>query len=82
MNTNYSRTPKAMKCHISRCMVLLASVAVDQDWKTDFPKEITTPDRIQSKLGDLKFQDGYPARETASSKGSRPARETGSVSGQ
>ena len=59
MSTNYrSRTPKAMKCHISRCVVLLASVAMARDWKTDIPKEITTPDHVQSKLGDLNFKDG------------------------
>ena len=59
MNTNYwSRTPKAMKCHISRCVVLLVSVAIAQDWKTDISKEITTPDHVQSKLGDLDFKNG------------------------
>ena len=65
MNTNYkSRTPKAMKCTISCCVVQLASVAMAQDWKTDIPKEITTPDHVQSKLGDLDFNDGYPTQES------------------
>jgi hypothetical protein len=41
------------------------SVAMAQDWKTDIPKEITTPDHVQSKLGDLDFKDGYPTQETA-----------------
>jgi hypothetical protein len=29
-----------------------------QDWKTDISKEITTPDHVQSKLGDLDFKNG------------------------
>jgi hypothetical protein len=45
---------------------VLLHVAVAQDWKTEIPKEVTTPDRVQSKLGDLEFKDGYPTRETAS----------------
>jgi hypothetical protein len=36
-----------------------------QDWKTDIPKEITTPDHSRSKIGDLDFKDGYPTQETA-----------------
>ena len=29
------------------------------------PQEITTPDSVQSKLGNLDFKDGYPSPETA-----------------
>ncbi|MHC4352768.1 MAG: DUF1254 domain-containing protein, partial [Planctomycetota bacterium] len=55
----------AMKYTITCCVVLLGSVAMAQDWKTDIPKEITTPDHIQSKIGDLDYKDGYPTQETA-----------------
>ena len=49
----------ATKCAAACCVVLLASVAMAQDWKTDIPKEITTPDHVRSRLGDLDFKDGY-----------------------
>ena len=52
------RTIKAMEYIFACCVVLLASVAMAQDWKPDIPKEITTPDHVQSKLGDLNFKDG------------------------
>jgi len=47
-------------------LVVLTSVTLAEDWKTDIPKEITTPDLIQSKIGDLDFKDGYPVKDTAS----------------
>jgi hypothetical protein len=49
---------KAMEYIITCCVVLLASVAMAQYWKTGIPKEITTPEHVQSKLGDLNFKDG------------------------
>jgi hypothetical protein len=36
-----------------------------QDWKTDIPEFLTTPDRVESKIGALQFKDGYPVGETA-----------------
>ena len=53
MSTNYNhkkRTMKAMEYIITCCVVLLASVAMARDWKTDIPKEITTPDHVQSMI--------------------------------
>jgi hypothetical protein len=44
---------------------MMASVAVAQDWKTDIPKFLTTPDKVESERGTLQFNDGYPTRETA-----------------
>ncbi len=44
------------------CALAVASNACAQE---GIPKEITTPDHVQSKLGDLGFQDGYPTQETA-----------------
>ena len=44
------------------CAFAVAANACAQD---GIPKEITTPDHVQSKLGDLDFKDGYPTRETA-----------------
>ena len=57
-----------------RCNRLLFSSAVfsfaiaisaDAYCQDGIPTEITTPDHIQSKLGDLDFKDGYPSKETA-----------------
>jgi hypothetical protein len=45
--------------------MIAPAVAMAQDWKTDIPKEITTPDHVPSELGDLDFKDGYPTQETA-----------------
>jgi hypothetical protein len=45
--------------------MMTVSVVIGQDWKTDIPKEITTPDHVQSKIGDLDFEDGYPTQDTA-----------------
>ena len=44
------------------CACVVAANACAQD---DIPREITTPDHVQSKLGDLNFRDGYPTQETA-----------------
>ena len=65
MSANRSQKETTMKCIITCCLVLLTSIAMAQDWKTDIPKEITTPDQVQSKIGDLDFKDGYPTPETA-----------------
>jgi hypothetical protein len=46
-------------------IVMMVSVAMAQEWKTDIPRGITTPDHVQSKIGDLEFKDGYPTQETA-----------------
>ncbi|MHC4912197.1 MAG: DUF1254 domain-containing protein, partial [Planctomycetota bacterium] len=34
-------------------------------YNTEVPKSITTPDKVETRLGTLEFKDGYPARETA-----------------
>jgi hypothetical protein len=60
-----SRTALAPRWAVACCVVLLASVAMADDWKTDIPKETTTPDHVRSKIGDLEFKDGYPVPETA-----------------
>ena len=39
---------------------LLATSAQAQTMKTDIPKSITTPDSIETRLGTLKFRDGFP----------------------
>jgi hypothetical protein len=54
-----------MKSIITCFVVMLASVAMAQDWKTDIPGSITTPDKVESKIGTLQFKDGYPIEETA-----------------
>jgi hypothetical protein len=42
-----------------------ASPTTAGDWKTDIPKSITTPDKVDSKIGALEFRDGYPVGDTA-----------------
>lgn len=46
-------------------IAMVVSVAMGQDWKTNIPDYLTTPDNIESKIGTLRFNDGYPTRETA-----------------
>jgi hypothetical protein len=36
-----------------------------QEVRTEIPASITTPDRVESKIGILQFKDGYPTSETA-----------------
>jgi hypothetical protein len=31
---------------------------------TDIPPEITTPDKVETRLGTLDFFDGYPSKDT------------------
>jgi hypothetical protein len=40
--------------------VVTATTAGAQKMKTDIPASITTPDSIESRLGTLKFRDGFP----------------------
>ncbi len=63
--TEKEKTMKSMKFTVICCVIMQASVALAQDWKTDIPKSITTPDKIESKIGTLKFKDGYPVGDTA-----------------
>jgi hypothetical protein len=37
-----------------------ASPAFAQKYKTDIPPEITVPDSIETRIGTLKFTDGFP----------------------
>jgi hypothetical protein len=32
---------------------------------TEIPKSITTPDRVETRIGTLEFFDGFPTEETA-----------------
>ena len=36
-----------------------------QETRTEIPAFLTTPDKVESKIGTLQFNDGYPTRETA-----------------
>ncbi len=48
--------------------VLLGALAIPataQDFKTEIPEFLTTPDRVESHLGTLEFKDGYPVGDTA-----------------
>ena len=36
-----------------------------QAQQTKIPPSITTPDKIESRIGTLRFKDGYPVGDTA-----------------
>ena len=42
----------------------LAQTAPKLKMTTDIPAEITTPDSVETRLGTLKFFDGFPDKET------------------
>jgi hypothetical protein len=51
-------------------MVLLvvavaAGEATRMKMSTEIPKSITTPDRVETRIGTLEFFDGFPTEETA-----------------
>ena len=51
----------------SLCIVLgllMASTAVAQSYKTDIPPSIVTPDTLETRLGTLRFTDGFPDEAT------------------
>lgn len=41
------------------------SVGVAQEVRTEIPASITTPNKVETRLGTLQFKDGYPVGETA-----------------
>ncbi|MCP4901360.1 MAG: DUF1254 domain-containing protein, partial [bacterium] len=48
--------------------VMAASIATTggaQVKPTKIPESITTPDTVESRIGTLRFRDGYPTKETA-----------------
>jgi hypothetical protein len=44
--------------------LLVASTAVAQTYKTDIPPAIMTPDSLETRLGTLRFTDGFPDEAT------------------
>ena len=44
--------------------ILVAGLAISptfaQKYKTEIPPQITTPDTLETRLGTLKFNDGFP----------------------
>ena len=43
----------------------MVTTGMAQEVRTPIPGSITTPDRVESKIGPLQFRDGYPTAETA-----------------
>ena len=43
----------------------LATTSTAQADKTEVPVSITTPDSVETKIGTLQFDDGYPTKESA-----------------
>jgi hypothetical protein len=61
---------KTKKSMMASLAVLIAVGIVTAGWaqeiRTKIPASITTPDRVETKIGTLEFKDGYPTGETAS----------------
>ncbi|MCK4839591.1 MAG: DUF1254 domain-containing protein, partial [Desulfobulbaceae bacterium] len=49
----------------SLAVLMLSGVVTTGSAETKIPVYITTPDRVESKIGTLQFKDGYPIGETA-----------------
>ena len=45
---------------VALALFVTAMSASAQKMKTDIPPEITTPDSVETRLGTLKFRDGFP----------------------
>jgi hypothetical protein len=41
-------------------LICAAPAAFTQKYKTEIPPAITTPDSLETRLGTLKFTDGFP----------------------
>ena len=55
------KLPSAM---IVCSVVLLATVPSTSRGAPDVPASITTPDRVETRIGTLEFRDGVPTPET------------------
>jgi hypothetical protein len=60
---------KTKQLLIMNLAALMAVVMVTTVWaqekRTEVPAFLTTPDRVESRIGSLEFNDGYPTGETA-----------------
>ena len=45
--------------------VVMVTTVWAQERRTEVPAFLTTPDRVESRIGSLEFNDGYPTGETA-----------------
>ena len=45
--------------------VVMVTTVWAQEKRTEVPAFLTTPDRVESRIGSLEFNDGYPTGETA-----------------
>jgi hypothetical protein len=53
----------ALVCALAAATAL-AQTSPKMKMTTDIPPEITTPDSVETRLGTLKFVDGFPDKET------------------
>jgi len=44
----------------SLAVLMLSGMVTTGSAETKIPASITTPDRVESKIGTLQFKDGYP----------------------
>ena len=65
--TDRRRTSWIVKCvvYASTGALLTGSRFADAQQATPLPTAITTPDRVESPIGTLEYQDGVPTEETA-----------------
>jgi hypothetical protein len=49
---------------IATLTILAVSFFTLNTW-AEIPVQITTPDKVESRIGTLDFKDGYPTKETA-----------------
>jgi hypothetical protein len=47
------------------CTLAMPALAQDSDYNKRLPEGIVTPDKVETRIGTLKFHDGIPTKETA-----------------
>ncbi len=58
-----SLTATALVCALA-ATIAQAETAPKMKMTTDIPPEITTPDSVETRIGTLKFFDGFPDKDT------------------
>jgi len=66
MNRKFTKQLTVGMIAFSLCaLTALAHSAPKMKMTTDIPEAITTPDRVETRIGTLEFFDGIPSKETA-----------------
>lgn len=64
MKTKYSVRSIALLAALAATTIVPAQAEKKYKMTTEIPVEITTPDTVDSRIGTLKFNDGFPTDET------------------